>query len=93
MADHYRVVDDTTKTVLFEIDEDGWKAMDWMMEHIDDFTDLHEVYTELWEDENMGGWWSAQDLLEENPDGYWLPGGTVKLVLNDDGETYRREEA
>ena len=89
MTEHYRVVDDKTKSILFEIDEYAWKAFDWMMEHINDFEDIHEAYTEVITDGEIGGWWSAYDLLEENPNGYFLYGGTKRIVLNDDRETYR----
>lgn len=81
----YNIVHDwNTNETLYTTFDGLDDACDWMMARIDEF-DIHNVSAdEVLADGDLGGSWFIVDLLENNPNGWTLPDGTVVIGRIDD---------
>ena len=78
MKNAYNVVRDwNTGKILFRTRRGLGVACDWMMSRIDDLDIVYTSADEILENGDLGGSWFITDLLENNPDGWTLPDGTV----------------
>lgn len=73
-----------TGEILYTTYEGLDDACDWMMERIDELDIEHTSADEILENGEIGGAWFITDLLENNPDGWPLPNGTVIVGKIDD---------
>lgn len=89
----YRVRNSHTNQTI-HVSEDFMESCHWMMHHAHSFIFLERnVYErdcygveELNCDGECVGWWTLDDLLDENPDGWVLDGGRIKVKWKDENK-------
>ena len=76
--------DSDGKKILYETRKGLSDACDWMMARADELDNVETYAEEVQEDVEVTGWWSIDDLFDENPGGWELPDGTV-IIREEEG--------
>ena len=84
-----RVYNAKTEQVLYQTRTGFGDAIDWMMYRVnefpqDDFDDI--AVEEVQEDGEVTGWWSIDDLFDNNPNGWQLDTGLIIVDPREENE-------